>query len=175
VKMNAAGAPVAWRTRLSAFQSLLLPSVAALLAAYFLATTIVGLIKSYTPVPFWDMWDGYLNFYVRVLAGDYSAWWEKHNNSDHRIVFSRVFFWIDLEFFGGSSKFLIALNLLLAALIAGAFSLLARQVIACRSQRLVFALAALAACVGWIQWQNLAWAFQSQILAYPTILGTAPC
>jgi hypothetical protein len=37
-------------------------------ALYFVLTTIIGMINSYTPVPYWDMWGGTLGFYMVVSA-----------------------------------------------------------------------------------------------------------
>ncbi|MGD4365427.1 hypothetical protein QT713_22860, partial [Xanthomonas citri pv. citri] len=42
---------------------------------------------TFSPVPFWDMWDGGLGFYVRQMT-DVSQWWAQHN--EHRIVLSRI-------------------------------------------------------------------------------------
>lgn len=85
-----------------------------LFAALFLMLAVIGGIKSYSAVPFMDMWDGYLDFYVRASAGDWSAWWDQHN--EHRIFLGRILFWIDLFFFDGQIWFLILINYLLTGL-----------------------------------------------------------
>jgi hypothetical protein len=59
----------------------------------FFGSTVIGAIRNYSPVPFWDMWDGYIGFYERISNGHWEAWWERH--MEHRLVFSRVFFWLE--------------------------------------------------------------------------------
>jgi hypothetical protein len=58
------------------------------LATAFVVLAMIGGIVSYTPVPTWDMWDGYIAFYSGVTNGDYGWWWAQHN--EHRLVFSKV-------------------------------------------------------------------------------------
>lgn len=87
--------------------------VAFLLCIAIVITSLIGGVISFSPVPYWDMWDGYIDFYTKVQAGDYAAWWAPHN--EHRIVLSRLFFWNDIRWFGGLSYSLIVINYLLAA------------------------------------------------------------
>lgn len=35
---------------------------------------VVGGVRAYSPVPYWDMWDGYIGFFLRVADGDFSIW-----------------------------------------------------------------------------------------------------
>src|SRR5687767_513075 len=80
----------------------------------FLALALVGGTRHYSPVPFWDMWDSYLGFFGSTRDGGFGVWWAQHN--EHRIVFSKVLFWLDLAVVRrGSTPFLIACNFLLAA------------------------------------------------------------
>lgn len=69
---------------------------------------VVGGWKNYTPVPFWDMWDGTEEFLLKVRAGDYGVWWEQHN--EHRILLARVIFWLDYKFFGDVNIFSVLAN-----------------------------------------------------------------
>lgn len=137
-----------------------LPGIAFGLFACLLA---FALVRHHSPVPFWDMWDGYLGFYIRVLEGDISAWWYQHN--EHRIVLTRVLFWIDLALFSGQSVFLIAVNYLLA--ITGSLLLVSifRNVFRGRDYRrshwLLLTLIVIMP-LSWMQEENLSWAFQSQ-------------
>jgi hypothetical protein len=110
-------------------------NLALLIAVSLVSMAIVGGVRGYSPVPFWDMWNGYLEFYLKVSAGDFSAWWAQHN--EHRIVLARLFFWIDISFFKGAGWFLIIINYLLI-LIGWLFS--------------------------WSQHENLTWGFQSQFI-----------
>jgi hypothetical protein len=40
-----------------------------LAAVTFFILAVIGTIRNYSPVPFWDMWDGYIGFYLKVHAG----------------------------------------------------------------------------------------------------------
>ena len=51
---------------------------------------MIGGVRRYSPIPFGDMWNGTLGFFVRIQDGDYSAWWAQHN--EHRIVLARILF-----------------------------------------------------------------------------------
>ena len=49
------------------------------LVAVIVGLAVVGAILSYSPVPYWDMWDGALYFFMQVQDGDHAAWWAQHN------------------------------------------------------------------------------------------------
>lgn len=135
------------------------------LALLFVALAVVGGIHAYSPVPFWDMWDGYLPVADQAASGGWWVWWHQHN--EHRIVLSRLLFWLDLRWFGGSSWFLIALNYILVLLGAVLFCRILREVAAAPKRDLdQHALAALivAGLFFWSQHENLTWAFQSQFI-----------
>lgn len=51
--------------------------------------TAIGATKNFTQVPFWDMWNGYLDFYVKSRSAGWDTWWAPHN--EHRIVLARFF------------------------------------------------------------------------------------
>jgi hypothetical protein len=131
------------------------------------ALAILGSIINYSPVPYNDMWSGYLQFYTEATNGDVSAWWAQHN--EHRIILSRILFWSDIKFFNGTSAFLIIVNLLLAAFSSIIFFLytnkhlnksskLSKTIINCTIILLLFSR---------MQKGNFDWAFQSQFfLAY---------
>jgi hypothetical protein len=127
-------------------------------AAVFLGLAIIGGIRAYSPVPFWDMWDGYLNFYFKVEAGDWSAWWAQHN--EHRPILARMFFWIDLAWFHGSVWFLLVINYLLACCICLVFWLYARE--ASAGNLNFFGFFFIAWLFSWSQKENFTWGFQSQ-------------
>lgn len=137
-----------------------------LFAVLFVLLAVIGGIRNYSPVPFWDMWDGYLDFFVRARDGNVSAWWAQHN--EHRILFSRVLFFLDLELFGGSIAFLIAANFVLAAIGFFIFYSLLRQMLPGEEQkcsRLVIAAVICTLTFSWVQNNNLTWGFQSQFIA----------
>ncbi|MCX8062112.1 MAG: hypothetical protein N3D16_05980 [Anaerolineales bacterium] len=124
----------------------------------FWGLAIVGAFKSYSPVPFWDMWDGYLDFYIKASAYDIGAWWRNHN--EHRILLSRLLFWIDLSWLNGSIWFLLALNYLLVAISCLMFFLILKE----RLPRhyYILGLFIITWLISWSQNENLTWGFQSQ-------------
>lgn len=68
--------------------------------------SVVGGFRSFSPVPSWDMWHGYIGFYIN--SSNPAAWWAQHN--EHRILLSRILMWVDLYAFGGKSIFLVLTN-----------------------------------------------------------------
>jgi hypothetical protein len=127
-------------------------------AAAFLGLAIIGGLRGYSPVPFWDMWDAYLNFYLNLGSGDWSAWWVPHN--EHRPVLAKIFFWMDLAWFHGSVWFLLLINYLLAGCIWLVFWLFAQEAAADQLKFIRFFL--LAWVFSWSQEDNFSWGFQSQ-------------
>jgi hypothetical protein len=126
----------------------------------FVTLAIVGGIRSYSPVPFWDMWDGYLGFFTKVISGDISAWWAQHN--EHRIVLARILFWLDLALFAGQGWFLIAVNYLLQLLICILFWKIWKEVRSDKHHWIGYFI--IAWLFLWIQNNNLIWGFQSQFI-----------
>ncbi len=139
----------------------------ALISLLFFALVLIGLWHNYSPVPDWDMWDGYIVFFSQISNGDWKVWFSQHN--EHRIIFSRLLFWIDIRYFGGEQKFLMLINLVLLMLMTGMMLLIARELRLRESlSRMTFsALAGTLMVVGlsWIQNVNFVWAFQSQFIA----------
>lgn len=134
------------------------------LIAYILVVlAVIGAFTAHSSVPFWDMWNGYLGFYVDVSDGNWLAWWQPHN--EHRIVLSRVLFWIDIKFFNGLGWFLIVCNLLLLLMIYQLFkSTISHQIteVDARDLRQLLCALLLAMLFSWIQEENLTWGFQTQ-------------
>jgi hypothetical protein len=137
--------------------------VCKIFAALIVLLAAIGGVRNYSPVPFWDMWDGTLGFYIKVMDGDLAAWWAQHN--EHRIVLARLFFWVDYKLFGGLSIFLVAVNYVLAGLSCLVFwrfstllSLEHPQKIDCRIMGPVI----VSLMFFWSQWENFTWGFQSQ-------------
>lgn len=137
---------------------------------------IIGGINSYSAVPYWDMWDGTLNFYLRVSSGENSLWFAQHN--EHRILLSRLLFWLDYTVFEGLSYFLITVNYVLVAFAIFLFwkfsELQCRADLEsvtpqCSSTALLFSLFTMAWLSQWMQWENLAWGFQSQFFLAQSI------
>ncbi len=85
------------------------------MAFVYVALAITGFVRFYSPVQRWDMWTAYLDFYIRASHGDWLAWFAQH--AEHRLFFSRLFFWLDIRYFGGEGLFLAPLNFVLLTLL----------------------------------------------------------
>ena len=143
-----------------------LQHVCIFLVLLFPALAIVGAFRQYTPVPWMDMWDSYIGFYLQYLRGNGSAWWAQHN--EHRIVLARIFFWMDLAWFSGAGWFLILVNyllVLLTAVVLHAFIKAEMQFHAFLPLNRLLLLTAMVVLVfSWVQRDNLTWGFQSQFI-----------
>ncbi|WP_315135835.1 hypothetical protein [Achromobacter marplatensis] len=127
------------------------------------AVAVLGGVRTFSPVPFWDMWDGYLAFYLKASQGDGSVWWAQHN--EHRILWSRVLFWIDIKWFDGAGAFLIVMNYVLAGIAALVFCRLISWSMPGQAMRVVrwaLSLFVLGWVFLWCQSENFTWGFQSQ-------------
>jgi hypothetical protein len=136
------------------------------IAALTLISTLVLEARNFSPVPYLDMWDGYIGFDMRVNQGDFSAWTYLHN--EHRIIFSRLLFWLDIHVFGGTTLFLIVCNYLLAAAsVATLAGLVHHALPGEEARRIRWTLYAVLATFSfsWVQAENLSWGFQSQFFA----------
>ncbi|MES2817388.1 MAG: hypothetical protein V4812_00175 [Pseudomonadota bacterium] len=134
-----------------------------LAALGFAGLAVVGTYQHYSPVPFWDMWNGYLEFYLRTGDEGWTPWWELHN--EHRLVLPKAIFWLELHFLGGSLMALFVLNLLLALGVFLGFGLIVRELIPqWRHNPAALMLLGLLGVLSfsWVQMENFTWAFQSQ-------------
>jgi hypothetical protein len=134
-------------------------------ALLIVGLAIVGAIRAYSPVPFWDMWDGTIEFFRNVNEGNHSAWWAQHN--EHRILLARLLFWTDFKFFSGSNWFLIAFNYLLIGASAFLSYRLLRAAAATEkpaTEEILLGLFMTAWLFLWMQNENLTWGFQSQFI-----------
>lgn len=126
------------------------------------ALLLLGIVRTYSPVPFWDSWDGYVSFYERVRGGQPWAWLEFH--AEHRLVVTRLFFYADLAWFGGMGVVPLTANVLLAgataAILCRALSDLHPDTTAKDLFPWWAVLVALEA--SWLQEQNFTWSFQPQ-------------
>lgn len=130
--------------------------------AFFMTTAIIGAVRWYSPVPFWDMWDAYINHYLFLLEDRVALFFFWQTN-EHRIVFSKILFWLDLRFFGGRSLVLVPFNILLAAGIWVTLSAAAKRLLGDRRDLwAITALSLAAPCFSWMQEPNITWGFQSQ-------------
>ncbi len=144
----------------------LVSSLLPLLAIFIVILSIIGGIRSYTPVPTWDMWGPFLSAYKLGEAGGLSDIFSLHN--EHRIIIARLFFWVDMYLFNGNTIFLIVINYLLAAIAAWTLFLITRESPFYKEEKTTFSATAFLAtslCFTWMQWENFTWAFQSQFFA----------
>lgn len=129
-------------------------------ALIFVVLAIIGGVRAYSPVPFWDMWDGYLGFYIKVASGDWSAWWAQHN--EHRIVLARIFFWLDIALFAGQGWFLVVINYLLQGTVCMLFWIIWKERSHDKHRWIGYFI--IVWLFWWIQKDNLEWGFQSQFI-----------
>lgn len=127
-----------------------------LIAVIFLASSIVGIAMNYSSVPVGDTWDGILEFIAELNDGNWRAWFASYG--EHRIIFPRILYWIDVRVLHGVMAYLLVLNLLLAG---GILIVYARFLKAAfpndedRSFRFVFAALLCPFLFAWTQWENL--------------------
>lgn len=141
-----------------------------LLASAIFSVCIVGLaiaggIRNYTSIPYWDMWDGTLLFYSKIDNGNHLEWLSQHN--EHRIILSRILFWIDYKFFLGLSGFLIVINYVLVGLSAYVFCLIIDEATGSKkltSREMIFSLLITSWMFLWVQENNFTVGFQSQFI-----------
>ena len=134
-----------------------------LYAITMLTLAFIGGTMNYSSVPYWDMWDASYKFYIDLKAGQINEIWKQHN--EHRIVLSKLLFWVDYEFFGGKSAFLIFINYLLLSL--GVFTLIQyTKKLAGKpnwdKSTLTFNFFLTGWIFSWVQHENIVWGFQSQ-------------
>jgi hypothetical protein len=129
-----------------------------------LCSTVVGVVLNFSPVPYWDQWDGTVDFYMRALVDPLSAFFAQHN--EHRLVLPQLIFFADMRYFGGRNVFSLAANLVLALLLAGAlYRIATRHLPHIRADRMIAAGIALTLVFSWAQRENFTWGFQSQWFA----------
>lgn len=141
--------------------------ILAVLAISRLAMTLVGVAKTWTALPFWDMWDSYVTWYLNLQPGNIFQWWSQHN--EHRILIAKIFFYIDLRVFNGSGVFLLFANIfaflgLLLLLLLGLFMVFRERhnLFGHKALYLYPAAVVLIIASSWIQNSNLLWGFQIQ-------------
>jgi hypothetical protein len=117
--------------------------------------------KTFSSIPFGDTWNGYIEFLYLSSQGEAWRWWAQHN--EHRILLSRIFYWMDAELFGGLGISLILINYLLLFVTAFFYchvtSLLNKNNES--NYKFLIFLLIISLCFSWIQNENIIWAFQS--------------
>ncbi len=143
---------------------------ALLLSLVFVALAILGGVRQYLPIPFWDMWGGYVGFMTGDDLSTWQAWWRLHN--EHRILLTRLLFWVDYRLFDASLVFLIVSNYALAACAAVMFVWALRERIGTlhiHTGSVAIAGLIVMAMFSWLQSENFTWAFQSQFFLAQTV------
>ncbi|MDQ0622005.1 hypothetical protein QFZ39_001215 [Paraburkholderia graminis] len=128
-------------------------------ALFVVGSSIAGAVNWFSPVPYWDMWDGYVGFFLAVSRGDWSQFFAQAN--EHRIVFSKILFWLDIRYFSGQARFLIASNVVLLFALWTTFAYISRRLIGGLPSLTTAALVAIP-CFSWMQSENITWGYQSQ-------------
>lgn len=128
-----------------------------------LVSTIYGVVRFYSPVPWWDEWDGYIGFYRNLAFGIWRGWWIPH--MEHRLIFPRALFLLDINAFGGMHYFLFFIEqLMLAAVVVIVWREYARgrAVRAPLGWVIGFPVALM---FSWVQSEVLKWGFEVQVIA----------
>lgn len=133
-------------------------------ATIMVSFAIVGVWLHFSPIPYWDMWNGTLGFIVDIRAGQYEKWWAQHN--EHRIILSRSLFFLDYELLGGRSLLLIPMNVMIAIVSALMFFLFANRMseanVPLRKTFMIASILIAGFLFSWTQYENFTWGFQSQ-------------
>lgn len=133
------------------------------LAICIVSLAIVGGALNYSPVPFWDMWDGVLDFVLNFSADPIGELFAQHN--EHRIVLGKILFLIDYYAFGGRSVFLIFMNFALvsAAALVFCFAAIRLNATSIKNPSVNWVVIIIIPWLFlWMQNENLKWAFQGQ-------------
>lgn len=132
----------------------------------FLALLLIGALRGYSPVPTYDMWEGALLGYFRLME-DGNPWEFLDFWNEHRIVLSKILFWLDTRYFGTRFLFLIAANIFLLVALWAALCAITRKLILDRDLWYFLCVGIAALSFSSLQQENVDSPFQSQfILAY---------
>jgi hypothetical protein len=120
---------------------------------------LVGVYINYSPIPIADSWSNY-ELVTDISEGHLSSFISLHN--EHRILPSKILFWLDMHLFGGSEIFILIIHILFIFMIFKLFSSLSCENNLSEKERTLFPLFILSMLFFWSQKANLTWAFQSQ-------------
>jgi len=139
------------------------------LATTFVVLAIFGAVYEYSPIPYYDMWDAYVGIYAQIEAYGLEAFVKQHN--EHRILLSRILFYLDIKYFYGLSYFLFAVQYFLYLFSVFVFWKFTYGMQ--RHDRIWIALSATCMLFFWSQVENFTWAFQSQFVLAQVLPLTA--
>ena len=126
---------------------------------------IIGAFRAYSPIPMGDSWDGNIAFYLNTLNGNWGAWWAQHN--EHRIVLSKIFFWVNNHYFGGGNAFLVMVNFSCITISTYLFWRILRKIAETKepsNEEICCGLFMTSWLFLWCQQENLLWEFQNQFI-----------
>ena len=83
-----------------------------LLAVLQFTLLIRRMLSDYSATLYWDEWDSRLSMNLPFKDLQWELFWKPHN--EHRLVISKLFFWLDFAGFKGSNVPLLIMNLTLA-------------------------------------------------------------
>ena len=149
---------------------LALSLIAAGVALWIVATTLVVIRAGYVPLPAWDEWD----LWSRYLVEHYSLRWFFEQHNEHRLVVPSLLFAIDRQLFHAREWFLLVCSFALQAVSAVMlWRLFARTAPSERSED-VMAGAVIVSCLfSGQQYVNFIWGFQVQfLLVYCCAIGS---
>jgi hypothetical protein len=132
----------------------------AIVGIVVLASTLYGVYRFYSPIIYLDEWDGYVGFYAK--SSNFASWWEQHN--EHRILTSRVLFWLDLSYFHGDHVILFVAQLAMIGGIVAIIWFANRRNNKNASSLWVLGVAC-AFLFSWSQHEALTWGFETQVAA----------
>ena len=153
------------------------PLLLTAIPALWLGLAIFGVVRAYSPVPYWDMWDDYVRAYgILRSSGDWQAYVFGQSN-EHCLVLSKVTFAIDIALFGGRAKFLFAINVALMTALWLTLAAIAKRLLRDHGDLWLIVTCGLAPlALSWLHEGNLTWAFQGQFfLAYLVPLLAFAC
>lgn len=130
----------------------------------YISIAAIGVIRFFSPVPYWDTWDGGLDWFLNHSASAEGLWLQ-HN--EHRIFFTHALFFLDFQFGNGTGAGLVIANLLLlTALGICLYRIARRETDSIMDKWIVFTLSIFFA-LSWSQNDNMYLSFQSQfVLAF---------
>ena len=124
-----------------------------------LCLALLGVYVNYSPIPIADSWSNY-ELVKGVSEGHLSSFISLHN--EHRILPSKILFWLDMHLFEGAEIFLLILHILFIFVLFKLFSSLSFEHNLNKKEQILFSLFILSMLFFWSQKANLTWAFQSQ-------------
>lgn len=123
-----------------------------------LCLALIGVYINYSQIPVADSWSNY-ELITNISEGHFSSFISLHN--EHRILPSKILFWLDMVLFEGAEVFLLIIHILFILILFKLFSTLSLENNLNKKEQILFTLFILSMLFFWSQKANLTWAFQS--------------